>query len=137
MPKEVPVRVGVAALCAAGVVAGLVTYRSERKVEDAFSAAIQRKPLPEIERHFEDSRPLNPGAARELTLARLHHGTGNDRRAEELIQEAVELEPENVRVWYFGTRLALARGDRREAERRWARGRRLDPRLPAALPPPL
>jgi Tfp pilus assembly protein PilF len=131
------VRAGVAALCAAGVVAGVVTFRNEQKVEDAFSAAIENRPLPEIERRFEDSRTLNPGAARELAMARLNHQHGNPQRAEELLAEAEDLEPENIRVWHLGARLALARGDRREAERRWARARELDPQLPSALPPPL
>jgi uncharacterized protein HemY len=119
------------------VVAGVVTFRSEKRVEDAFSGAIAGRPLPEVERKFEDSRPLNPGAARELALARLHAEHGDLGRAEELFGEAEELEPENIRVWHFGARLALARDDRPEAERRWARARELDPQLPAALPPPL
>ena len=137
MPTRSLIRAGVAALCAAGVVAGVVTFRSEKKVEEAFSDAIQDRPLTEIERSFEDSRPLNPGAARELAMARANFEHGNPRRAEELLAEAEELEPENVRVWHFGARLALARNDRREAERRWARAREIDPQLPSALPPPL
>lgn len=124
-------------LCAAGVVAGVVTFRSEERVEDAFSAAIDGRPLPEVERRLEESRALNPGAVRELTLARLHYQHGDPGRAEELLQEATDLEPDNIRIWYFATRLALARGDGPAAERRWVRARELDPTLPAALPPPL
>jgi predicted Zn-dependent protease len=120
-----------------GVVAGVVTFRSERRVEDAFSAAIGGRPLDEVEDLFEESRPLNPGAARELAMARLSYDRGMPERAEELLAEAADLEPDNIRVWHFGTRLALARDDRPEAERRWARARELDPHLPAALPPPL
>lgn len=120
-----------------GVVAGVVTFRSERRVEDAFSAAIDGRPLGEIEDRFDESRPLNPGAARELAMARLSYERGRPERAEELLREATDLEPDNIRVWHFGTRLALAREDRSEAERRWARARELDPRLPAALPPSL
>lgn len=125
------------ALCAAGVVAGVVTFRSEQKVEDAFSAAVERHPVSEIERDFEDSRPLNPGAARELALVRVQFEQGDAERAEQRLAEAADLEPDNIRVWHLGTRLALARGDRRLAERRWARARELDPQLPAPLPPPL
>lgn len=119
------------------MVAGVVTFRSERRVEDGFAAAIDGRPVSEVEMVFDDSRPLNPGAARELTLARLHYERGDPGRAEEWLEKARELEPENIRVWYLGTRLALARQDRPEAERRWARARELDPTLPAALPPPL
>lgn len=126
-----------AALCAAGVVAGVVTYRSEQRTEDAFSATLGRQPLDEIDRLFEQSKPLNPGAAREVALARLSYLRGEPDRAEELLQEAADLEPHNIRVWHLGTRIALARKDRATAERRWARARELDPQLPAALPPPL
>lgn len=124
-------------LSAAGVAAGVLTYRSERKVEDAFSAGIERRPLDEVERLFDDSRPLNPGAARELALARTNYGRGRPERAEELFADAAELEPKNIRVWYLRTRLARARGDDAAARRHWARARELDPLLPAALPPPL
>ena len=137
MPTRSLVRAGVAALCAAGVVAGVVTYRSEKRTEDAFSATLGRQPLDRIDRLFEQSKPLNPGAAREVALARLSYLRGDPQRAEELLAEATDLEPHNIRVWHLGTRIALGRRDRATAERRWARARELDPQLPAALPPPL
>jgi Flp pilus assembly protein TadD len=115
----------------------VVTYRSEKKVEDAFSAGVELRPVGEVERLFEDSRPLNPGAARELAMARTNFGAGRTERAEELLAEAADLEPKNVRVWYLRTRLALRRGDAAAARRHWDRARALDPHLPAALPPPL
>jgi predicted Zn-dependent protease len=124
-------------LSAAGVAAGVVTFRSERTVEDAFSAAIEQRPVDEIDGLFEDSRPLNPGAARELAMARTNYERGRPRRAEELLADAAELEPKNVRVWHLRARLARARGDEAAAREHWARARVLDPLLPAALPPPL
>jgi predicted Zn-dependent protease len=127
----------VAVLAAAGVVAGVVTFRSEEKVEDAFAAAIEGRPVAEVEELFDDSRPLNPGAARELAMARANFEAGRPDRAEELLGEAADAEPENVRVWFLRTRLALRRGHPAEARRHWARARALDPQLPAALPPPL
>ena len=126
-----------AVLSAAGVAAGVVTYRSEEKVEDAFGAAIEQRPLDEVERLFEDSRPLNPGAARELAMARTNFERGRPERAEELLADAAELEPKNLRVWHLRARLARARGREQEARSHWARARALDPQLPAALPPPL
>jgi tetratricopeptide (TPR) repeat protein len=131
------VRAGVAALSVAGVVAGVVTFRSEEKVEDAFSAAIERRPPAEVDRLFDDSRPLNPGAARELAMARIHYEAGDVRRTEELLDDAERLEPDGVRLWFFRARLARAQGRDAEARRHWARARALDPLLPAALPPPL
>jgi Tfp pilus assembly protein PilF len=124
-------------LSAAGVAAGVVTFRSEEKVEDAFSAAIEQRPLDEVERLFEDSRPLNPGAARELALARTNYNRGRPERAERLLAEAADLEPKNLRVWHLRARLARALGRNDEARRHWDRARALDPQLPAALPPPL
>ena len=137
MPSRPLIRAGVVAVSAAGVLAGAVTYRSEEKVEEAFGAAIEGKPIGEVERLFEDSRPLNPGAAREVALARANLEAGRVARAERLLDDAAELEPESLRLWYLRTRLALRRGRRAEAERHWARARALDPLLPAALPPPL
>jgi Flp pilus assembly protein TadD len=127
----------VAALCVAGVVAGVVTYRSEKRIEDAFVATFDREALDRVDRLFEESKPLNPGAAREVALARMSYLRGDPERAEELLREAADLEPQNIRVWHLGTRIALGRGDLAAAERRWARARRLDPQLPPALPPPL
>ena len=115
----------------------MVTVRSERKVEEAFQAAIDRRPAAEVEDLFESSRPLNPGAARELTMARANFAEGRRARAEELMRRAAELEPGSVRVWYFRTRLDLALGKRADARRDWARARELDPQLPRRLPPPL
>ncbi|HEX8052611.1 MAG TPA: tetratricopeptide repeat protein [Thermoleophilaceae bacterium] len=137
MPTRSIVRAGVAVLSALGVAAGVVTFRSEKRVEDAFSAAIEQRPVEEVERLFDDSRPLNPGAARELAMARTNYERGRPERAEELLADAAELEPKNLRVWHLRARLARARGDEAAASRYWARARALDPHLPAALPPPL
>jgi Flp pilus assembly protein TadD len=106
-------------------------------VEDAFQAAVDRRPVDEVEDLFEESRPLNPGAARELTMGRANYAAGRRERAEELMARAAELEPESVRVWYFRTRLELALGRHAEARRHWDRARELDPQLPRPLPPPL
>jgi Flp pilus assembly protein TadD len=115
----------------------VVTVRSERKVEDAFQAAIDGRPIAEVEDLFQSSRPLNPGAAREVTMARANFESGRRARAEELMRRAAELEPSSARVWYFRTRLDLALGRRADAQRHWALARELDPQLPRALPPPL
>jgi tetratricopeptide (TPR) repeat protein len=137
VPTRPLVRAALAALSAAGVAAGVVTYRSEEKVEDAFAAAIEQRPVDEVERLFEDSRPLNPGAARELAMARTNFERGRPARAEELLAEAADIEPKNVRVWYLRTRLARWRERDDEARLHWARARALDPTLPAELPPAL
>jgi Flp pilus assembly protein TadD len=120
-----------------GVVAGIVTFRSERRVERAFDAIADGRPPGEAIDLFESSRALNPGAGRELAEAGLYLRSGRPGRAEERLREAADLEPESAQVWVVSTRVALALGRPDEARRRWARARRLDPRLPARLPPPL
>ena len=137
MPTRSLVRAGVVLLSLAGVVAGIVTLRSERTYVDAFEAAIEQRPVDEVEDLFEDSRPLNPDAAREVTMSRVNFEAGRRERADELMARAAELEPDSARVWFFRTRLALALGRRGEAERDWRRARELDPQLPEPLPPPL
>ena len=131
------VRAVVALLSAAGVVAGVVTARNERRTDRAFQAAVDRRPVAEVESRFESSRALNPGAARELTMARANFEAGRPARADRLMARAAELEPESTRVWFFRTRLALALDRGAEAASHWRRARELDPQLPEPLPPPL
>jgi tetratricopeptide (TPR) repeat protein len=128
----------VAVLSVAGVLAGAVTFRSERRVERGFELAVQpRPPLDEAIDEFEGSRALNPGAARELTEAGLYLRYGRLGAAEERLRRAAELEPENIEAWVKLTRFALARGKPAEARRHWTRARRLDSQLPPGLPAPL
>ena len=137
VPTRSLVRAGLVLLSLAGVVAGAVTLRSERTYVDAFEAAIEQRPVDEVDDLFEKSRPLNPDAAREVTMGRANFEAGRRARADELMTRAAELEPDSARVWFFRTRLALALGRRGDAARYWERARLLDPQLPRALPPPL
>jgi tetratricopeptide (TPR) repeat protein len=123
MPIRSLVRVAVAALCAGGVLAGAVTYRSETRYEDAFTAYFEGRPREEFVSEFAKSRTLNPNVDGETAEATARI---------ELGQEA-----ENARVWAFWTRLALKLGRPAEARRHWDRARELNPRLPARLPPSL
>jgi predicted Zn-dependent protease len=137
MPTRLLIRAGVALLAALGVFAGALTYRNDERVQRAYAAGIEGRSLQEAEDLFESSRALNPGAAREVAEAQLVFRQGRPDRADELLKRAADAEPENVLVWHTWTRLALARRRPAEAQRRWARVRRLDPLLPAQLPPPL
>ena len=85
---------------------------------------------------YEDSRPLNPDVEREIGQATALIELGRPERAQEVIREAIEREPENVRVWAFSASLLRAVGRPAEARRSWERARELNPRLPAEIPPP-
>jgi tetratricopeptide (TPR) repeat protein len=138
VPNRSLARALVVVVSAAGAAAGVVTFRNERRVEDAFAIVVE--PRPDTKRAidlFESSRALNPGAARELAEAGLYARAGRLDQAERALRDAGDLEPDNVQVWYGLTRLALARGRDAEARRHWARARSLDSQLPAALPAPL
>ena len=127
----------VAALCAAGVVAGAVTYRSETRYEDAFRAYFESRPREEFVSEFARSRALNPNVDGETAEATARIELGQEAEALALLQRAARREPENARVWAFWTRLSLKLGRPAEARRHWERARELNPRLPARLPPSL
>jgi Flp pilus assembly protein TadD len=134
VPIRPLVRAGVAALCAAGVVAGVVTYRSERAIEEAKAAYLASGPRQEVVDKYEDSRPLNPDAEQDIGQATVLIQRGQRASAEALIREAIEREPDNARVWAFSASLMLALEKPAEARRFWDRARELNPRLPARMP---
>ena len=134
MPIRPLVRAGVAALCAAGVLAGVVTYRNERRLEDAFRPGHSAARTIDL---FEGSRALNPDAARETGEAGTLVKAGRIARAEQLLEQASAREPDNVRVWVVRARLDRTRGQGADARRHWDRARSLDPQLPRRLPSPL
>jgi tetratricopeptide (TPR) repeat protein len=137
VPNRPLVRAATATLCAAGVLAGAVTYRSETRYEDAFRAYFQGKPRREYADKFAGSRVLNPSIDGETAEATARVEIGERGTAVALLRRAARREPENARVWAFWTRLALKLGRPAEARRHWDRARELNPRLPAQLPPSL
>jgi Flp pilus assembly protein TadD len=130
------VRAGIAALCVAGVLAGAVTYRSEKAADDARAAYLESRPRQDVVDRYEDSRPLNPDVEREVGQATALLELGEGARAEELIRDAARREPDNARIWAFWATLALALDKPADARRHWARARALNPRLPAEVPEP-
>ena len=136
VPLRPLVRAGIVALCAAGLVAGVVTYRSEKALDDARAAYLSGRPRAEVVDRYEDSRPLNPDVEREIGRATALFELGRRRLALEAMHEAARREPENARVWVATANLMVALGRRREAERSWDRARELNPRLPARIPAP-
>jgi Flp pilus assembly protein TadD len=117
------------------VLAGVVTYRSEKAADDAREAWVSGRSRQLVVDRYEDSRPLNPDVEREIGQATALFELGRRARAVELMREAARREPENARVWVAMSNLMGALGRLPEAERSWARARELNPRLPAWTPP--
>jgi Tfp pilus assembly protein PilF len=136
-------RVLAVALCVAGVLAGLVAYRSERRVEEITDLALvvlgsERSGARDAGREEARSealslvfgaRLLNPDTDIDVQVGLFLEP--NRRRAEAILKQAVRREPENVFLW-----LALSKRQEREgrltaAGRSYARARALDPLLPA------
>ena len=131
-------RVGVAGACAAGIVASLITYRSEARLQESFRSAVAGRPPAEIVDLLDSSRPLNPDSARETGGAAFLLRHGQPQRAEQWLRRALRSEPENARVWLTLARLQVARGQDAAAHRSYERARQLDSQLPSVdLPPPL
>jgi Flp pilus assembly protein TadD len=135
LPRSL-VRLGLAALCAAGVAAGVVTYRSEKAAEDARTAYLSSRPSQGLVDRFEDARPLNPDVETDVGEATALLALRRPRRAEDVIRRAAAREPDNARIWAYWATLALSLGKRGEAQQHWNRARELNPRLPVPIPPP-
>ncbi len=125
-----PVRLLVALLCAAGVVASLVAHHSEVLAADAvhdlpFAARA------EATRHkLEDAKKLNPDTRIDSEIAITYSVQGRSRRADATMRDAVRKEPDNVALWVLWTKIHVEAGDRAAAQRTYARARALNPSLP-------
>ena len=138
MPVRVVARLVVAGACAAGVVASLITYRSEDRLQESFRSVVEGRPAAETVELLETSRALNPDSRRETGGAGFLLRNGDPARAEEWLRRVVRSEPENAGVWLTLARFQVARGQRAAARASYERARELDPHLPRiALPPPL
>jgi Flp pilus assembly protein TadD len=134
VPLRPLIRAGTVALCALGVLAGVVTYRSEKAAEDAKAEYLSGGSRELVVDRYEDSRPLNPDAEREIGQATALFELGRRGEAVEVMREAARREPDNARVWVAMSNLMRGIGRPLESRRSWARARELNPRLPAWKP---
>ena len=131
MATRLIVRLGIAVVCVAGVVASLIARDSRTGEQDAFQYYIQTKdPRGTLER-LEDSRRLNPDFAIDIGRARLDRSN-----AVKILRDAVRDEPENAELWVRLAQQQVVADDRAGARRSYARARELAPLLPPEGPPP-
>ena len=131
MAARLTVRLGVALVCVAGVVASLIARDSRTTEQDAFQYYIQTKDPRGTLKRLDDSKTLNPDFAIEIGRARL------DRpNAVKILQAAVDREPENAELWVRLAQQQVVAKDPAGARRSYARARELAPLLPPQGPPP-
>jgi predicted Zn-dependent protease len=123
------VRLVVAVLCAAGIVASLVARDSRVTREQAFKSYVETRDVPRTLQLLDDARPLNPDFGLDVGEARLKAAEGVA-----ILEGALRREPENAELWVELSRKQQAVGDRAGARRSWARARELAPLLPPGGP---
>jgi predicted Zn-dependent protease len=131
-------------VCAAGVVASLVAYRSERRLDEVKHLAlttISRGQTPaERERArtkalslLPSARLLNPDS--EVDVQKALFLERDPSRSTALLRKLTRTEPENIFLWFLLTRKEQREGHLPAARRAYARARSLDPRLPPPRKP--
>ena len=125
------VRLGIALVCVAGVVASLIARDSRTTEQDAFQYYIQTKDPRGTLKRLDDAKPLNPDFAIDVGEARLDRAN-----AVKILQEAVRREPENAELWVRLAQQQVLAHDQAGAQRSYAHARELAPVLPPKGPPP-
>jgi hypothetical protein len=130
-------------VCASGVAAALLAYRSERRVAEIKQLALvaigQDRDLPggqrrarrarrEALRLAKGARLLNPDS--DIDVQRALFLEPARRRSEAVMREATRREPENAFLWLSLSKRREGDDDLSGARRAYARARALDPRLP-------
>lgn len=114
-----------------GVVASLIARDSRTTEQAAFGYYFDTKDPRGTVKLLEEARRLNPDFAIEIGKARLLKGRGV-----QILQDAVDREPENAELWVRLAQQQVIAGDRAGARRSYARARELAPLLPPDGPPP-
>jgi hypothetical protein len=134
-----PIRVVLVLLCAAGAVAALVAYRSERRLTEIRQlglVTVERRDSPaereRARRHALDllasARLLNPDSEVDVQRALFLE----PRRGTAILDELTDREPDNIYLWFVRLRKEEREGDVAAARLSYAHARALDPRLPPA-----
>jgi predicted Zn-dependent protease len=124
------VRLGIALVCVAGVVASLIARDSRLTEQDAFHYYIQTKDPRGTMQRLNDAKRLNPDFSIDIGQARLDRAN-----AVKILQAAVKREPENAELWVRLAQQQVIAKDRAGAQRSYARARELAPLLPPDGPP--
>jgi predicted Zn-dependent protease len=127
VPTRVLVRLAVALVCAAGVTVSVISRDSRLRGEDAFRLYYEKRDARGAIAVIGESRRLNPTYHLDLAEAELDRAHGV-----QILQRALDREPENAELWLALSRHQNAAGDRAAAKRSYARARAL---APLFLPP--
>jgi len=134
------VRALIVVLCAAGMVAAAVAYRSERRLDEVKRLALVtvRAGADDAERDearrraldlVPGAKRLNPDSAVDVQVALFLEP--DNRAAGRMLERLTRREPENIFLWLLLTRKRQREGDLAAARRSYARASELDSRLPA------
>jgi hypothetical protein len=122
---SVLVRAALALLCAAGLVVSVISYRSQRSVDQGFSRILERRLDDRTRELLEEGRTLNPDMRAEQGLADVAQRQG--REWEPIMRRALDREPENVALFAVYSLFLTAEGRTEDARRVYDRASELDP----------
>lgn len=125
----------VVAVCAAGVTASVLTYRSQGELKDAFGSFLVTQDFHEALRRVRASDSvLFPSVYRDTGIAVSLLKTGHPAAGERVMAESARRSPGDVRTWVTLARIQITRGRLAAARRSTARARELNPALGKGLP---
>jgi predicted Zn-dependent protease len=112
-------------------------YASQTRLQDAiraYGARHGREAALTIRELRASDSSLNPNVYRDSGIANSLLRAGHPAAAERTMAAVTRDQPDSVIAWFALTRIQVARGRLAAARASYARVRRLDPHLPAALP---
>ena len=112
-------------LCAAGIVASLISYRSQKRMDEGFNRVLLGRTDDRAADLLDSSRALNPDARVDIGLARIAFERGRDWRP--YIERAIEREPDNAGLRAVHADFLASDGDAAGARREYERAGELDP----------
>ena len=125
------------AVCAAGVIASIVTYRSQDRLKDAFGHFLVTPDFHVALRQVRASDSvLFPSVYRDVGVAVSLVLTGRGAEGERVMAASAHRSPGDVRTWVTLARIQVTRHHFAAARRSYLRARELNPALRKGLPVP-
>jgi tetratricopeptide (TPR) repeat protein len=136
VPTRAAVRAILAAVCVAGLIACVLTYRSQSQFTEAFhrSGAKHQYAGALAEVRASESA-LYPSVDRDSLTTVILLKLGRPAAAERTARRAAAGNPDDVRAWALLARVQLTRGRVAASRASWRRARALKPDLPARVNP--
>jgi hypothetical protein len=132
---RVLVRAVVVAVCVAGVVASMLTYRSQSELATAFHNFMVTPDYARAARQVRASDSvLFPSVYRDIGVSVSLLLSGHPAEGERIMSGSTRRSPGDVRTWVTLARIQLTRGRIAAARVSYARARELNPTLRPGLP---